>query len=891
MGVVECGKSCGLSEQYPNIEERKIESVRNGALVPTGVLKWATISNREFVQVQLVKPINGGNSEFEEGEIIWADRGAVCAESKSALEEKSGRNDAPLVKGEFNPKLGSCSDGKGRFYENVAAKVDEISKDYPPLPSKVVDGVNRIEKPNGCGDQKQVKWEEKGAWTSVLVSKRSDISLEYVKPNMSKEGGKFRISIPTEIAALGIDKWSNCLVGFFLGKKLPFYQAKSYADRNWSRFGAVGVTSYGRGGYLLMFPDEVTKMDVLEGGTWFIGGQPFFLKLWTPNLSLGMNGITRVPIWVKFYGIPLELWTPKGLSHIASVIGTPLYMDNITESGERLEFAKVCIEMDSSAEFKEEFELEMPSGEIALVKWSMHGNHLPVLGAKQWRQVTSRKNISVPREVSQQKVERKKEGEAPKPCESVNQFVLLSKEGKEKRDVANGEERKSGNGIEEGLEGETKLGSAVLGEEAANEDREERTPTTNAVFLNTFEDSDMGTSSPIYQPFGNLVHVDEKLRLEKEKGSLSKSKRRKLAKKVIQTSAQAILCKIRILKDNSMLFCSIVYGMNSVGEREELWKELIHHANVGQREPWVIIGDFNAVRFAGEKKGGSNKWNSQCEEFNDMCKEADIVSQLFCVLPYSGHIGPLSNVVDSGLNFQGKKSPFMFFNLWAEHEDFLPIVERVWSVEVLGNPMYRLVSKLKALKVELKRLNRKEFWNISERVKFARDYLAQVQERLVVDPVDGALLQEEKLKVERMVKLLKDEESLAKQKSRVKWLREGDANTSYFFKSIAGWRNRNKIVSLEIGEDSVTSDQDRIKEEFVSFYSNLFEDVCASVSYEGMEELITPVILEEKVNSMISEVSKEEIQETMFGMSKDKASGPDGYGAFFFKKSLGYCRS
>ncbi|XP_031256491.1 uncharacterized protein LOC116114486 [Pistacia vera] len=355
--------------------------------------------------------------------------------------------------------------------------------------------------------------------------------------------------------------------------------------------------------------------------------------------------------------------------------------------------------------------------------------------------------------------------------------------------------------------------------------------------------------------------------------------------------------------------------MNNVGKRKELWKELIHHANVSHCEPWGIIGDFNVVRFAGEKKGGSNQWNSQCEEFNDMCKEADIDDlnsigsfftwnnrgelnrRIWCKLdkvmcnehwsnrfPNSftsfltpGILDHCSMVVDSGLNFQGKKSPFKFFNFWAEHEDFLPMVEREWSVQVEGNPMYRLVSKLKALKVELKRLNRKEFWNISERVKFARDDLAHVQERLVVDPIDGALLQEEKVKVENMVKLSKAEESLAKQKSRVKWLRERDANTSYFFKSIAGWRNRNKIVSLEIGEDSVTSDQDRIKEEFVSFYSNLFKEKCAGVSYEGMEELITPVILEEEANSMICEVSKEEIQEIMFGMSKDKAPGLDGY--------------
>ncbi|XP_031254931.1 uncharacterized protein LOC116112947 [Pistacia vera] len=281
-------------------------------------------------------------------------------------------------------------------------------------------------------------------------------------------------------------------------------------------------------------------MDMLEGGPWFIGEQHSFLKLWAPNLSLGMNGVTR---------------TPKGLSHIASVIDIPLYMDNITESGERLEFAKVCIEIDSSAEFKEEFELEILSGEIALVKveyawkpftcaWCNTYGHVqrnchlapketrPLLPKKltsphvqEWRQVASKKKMSVPREVSKERVNGKKEGKAPKPGESVDQFMVLSKELEEKRDIADGEERKRGNGIEEGLERETECGRAVLGEELANanEDREERTPTTEAIFLNKFEEGDMGTSSLICQPFGNLVLVNEKERLEKEKGSLSKN--------------------------------------------------------------------------------------------------------------------------------------------------------------------------------------------------------------------------------------------------------------------------------------------------------------------------------------------------------------------------------
>ncbi|KAJ0101462.1 hypothetical protein Patl1_06184 [Pistacia atlantica] len=159
--------SFSLSEQHPNIVEKKIEGVRNGHLVsqlmPNEVLKGATISNREYVQVRVGE--NGKDTIYH-----GVDKGHEV-EGASIAMEKLGRNDVLLANGDFNPKLGSCSNENGRIYENMAAKVDKLSKDYPPFPSKAVDGVNRIEKPTSCGDEKSVKGEEKRAWTSVLVSK------------------------------------------------------------------------------------------------------------------------------------------------------------------------------------------------------------------------------------------------------------------------------------------------------------------------------------------------------------------------------------------------------------------------------------------------------------------------------------------------------------------------------------------------------------------------------------------------------------------------------------------------------------------------------------------------------------------------------------------------
>ena len=74
--------------------------------------------------------------------------------------------------------------------------------------------------------------------------------------------------------------------------------------------------------------------------------------------SLEFN-MARLPIWVHLGNIPLELFSQKGISYIASALGNPLYMHKFTASQQRLAFARVCVEMDAAVEVPKSIEVEM----------------------------------------------------------------------------------------------------------------------------------------------------------------------------------------------------------------------------------------------------------------------------------------------------------------------------------------------------------------------------------------------------------------------------------------------------------------------------------------------------------------------------------------------------
>ncbi|KAK1440841.1 hypothetical protein QVD17_06673 [Tagetes erecta] len=124
-----------------------------------------------------------------------------------------------------------------------------------------------------------------------------------------------------------------------------------------------------------------------------------------------------------------------------------------------------------------------------------------------------------------------------------------------------------------------------------------------------------------------------------------------------------------------------------------------------------------------------------------------------------------------------------------------------------------------------------------------------------------------------------DEERFLKQKAKVHWLAEGDANTKYFHNTL---KCRNHRARIDVITDSNGSlhEGTAVPKAFVDHY----------VGFLGKEDLsiipITQELFDARIDQavavhMIREVTVDEIKRTMFAFGNDKAPGPDGFTAAY----------
>ena len=170
--------------------------------------------------------------------------------------------------------------------------------------------------------------------------------------------GKPRVVTTVAISVEGSKRWASTLVGCFVGGYLPFSAVQNIARSLWRKDGLVDVLAIEKGFFLFRFDTMEGMTSVVERGPWLFAGRYMVLRKWSPGLPLSKANLSRIPVWAKFHNVPIELWSEEGLSHIASVVGHPLYADAATEACSRITFARICVEIDASRALVEEFEVE-----------------------------------------------------------------------------------------------------------------------------------------------------------------------------------------------------------------------------------------------------------------------------------------------------------------------------------------------------------------------------------------------------------------------------------------------------------------------------------------------------------------------------------------------------
>ncbi|XP_039159152.1 uncharacterized protein LOC120288931 [Eucalyptus grandis] len=123
------------------------------------------------------------------------------------------------------------------------------------------------------------------------------------------------VNLPEKVLEAADPKWSQCLVGYFVGKKLPFKLTEAALTQAWGPK-LAGVMANGQGFYFLHIPDADFRRKILEGGLITVARVPLVLQQWKPLMDLKKDNHSTVPVWIRLKNLPCELWSPQQLAQL-----------------------------------------------------------------------------------------------------------------------------------------------------------------------------------------------------------------------------------------------------------------------------------------------------------------------------------------------------------------------------------------------------------------------------------------------------------------------------------------------------------------------------------------------------------------------------------------------
>nr|XP_034580478.1 uncharacterized protein LOC117843854 [Setaria viridis] len=373
----------------------------------------------------------------------------------------------------------------------------------------------------------------------------------------------------------------------------------------------------------------------------------------------------------------------------------------------------------------------------------------------------------------------------------------------------------------------------------------------------------------------------------------------------------------------SVQFCSpngtawwltCVYGPQDNQAKVQFLQEL-RDLRVQCTIPWMVAGDFNLI-YKDEDKNNTNLNRAMMGRFrrwiNDMAvtevplhgrkftwssssTSADPtlvkLDRVFCSPDWedmfpecllqsaasddSDHCPLILGLTD---NLAGKRR-FHFESFWPGMDGFTEAVETAWnSVQPRHCPVETLSLKLKATARGLQSWSQKKIGHINSQLFLAKEIIHQfgiAQESRTLQPNELWRRNNLKKHALALASLLR---TVARLRSRVGWLKEGDANTRLFHMH-ARHRKKNFIAKLRVDDRTITTHEEKAAE-ILEFYSNLIGTDC---TWDRTIDLTGLNIPGYNLEALDIPFTEEEVWNTIKQLPSDKASGPDGFTGRFYK--------
>jgi hypothetical protein len=226
--------------------------------------------------------------------------------------------------------------------------------------------------------------------------------------------------------------------------------------------------------------------------------------------------------------------------------------------------------------------------------------------------------------------------------------------------------------------------------------------------------------------------------------------------------------------------------------------------------------------------------------------------------------------------------PFRFNNYWLHNSDFNDVVVNAWNSQNISGWMgFVLKERLKGLKGVIKNWSKEVYGKPEEKKK---SLVEEIIKALDLKSEGVGLSMEEvairKSRFEELWVVLKCIDASIFQRSRSKWLKEGDSNTNYFHACIKSKKRRNMISALHTPLGWVEG-PNNVRQATVNFFKDHFtKDDWNRPNLDGIN---FPMLSEEDNMQLLAPFSMEEIEGAVMDSDGTKCPGPDGFNFAFIK--------
>jgi len=195
--------------------------------------------------------------------------------------------------------------------------------------------------------------------------------------------------------------------------------------------------------------------------------------------------------------------------------------------------------------------------------------------------------------------------------------------------------------------------------------------------------------------------------------------------------------------------------------------------------------------------------------------------------------------------------------------------------------MYRVVQKLKKIKLDLKTWSKRMFGNFRSKLERNGEKLLAVEHKLMLQPHSARLNSWHYRLIKQRKKMHLFNQKYWEKLSRKEWLVNGDRHSRYFRQTMKARKSCGRIFKIKDASGVWIDEAHRIQHLFIHDFTSRFKPSHPNATRFNID---LPSVVSKEDNVLLLQPAQDhEIHAAIFQMDKFKTPGSDGFGATFFQ--------